>query len=157
MNRVYKHGFTILELIFVIIIMLILGSTTYTTYTYFINDANANRAKVILSNFRTSIRLYRYRMGDYPPDPPVTPWISPYTYTVPSTGQIFIFYDGGIPVDPFKNISNVITGTVPTPPTGAGGWYYDRINGGQIKINVYDTEYGTGGSIAKLSDNPSTW
>lgn len=152
-----NRGYTILEVLTVMVIMMVLAGITYNTYSYFINDANANRAKAMLATLRTSIRLYRYRMGDYPPEPPATPWVSPYTYTILGTTQIFVFYEGGIPAEPFKGISDVITGTVPSSPTGAGGWYYDSPTGGKIKINLYDTEYGTTGSITKLSDNPSEW
>lgn len=114
MNRRSTHrrrrGFTLLEVLLVLAILVILGSLAVVTLTNVQSDAESKAAKVQVSSFDEAIDLYRFHVRQYPstsvglqalrqapgdlPNPdrwkgpyidniPVDPWDRPYQYAQP--------------------------------------------------------------------------
>lgn len=95
-----KRGFTLVELLLVIVILGILAGVVVTNVTDVGNEARTARVKTDISSIQTAVRTYEIYMGKYPSDDegieelskatdehkaflekiPKDPWGNPYSY-----------------------------------------------------------------------------
>ena len=98
-----KYGFTMIELLIVIVILGLLASLVAPKFFGKLNTAERGVAKAQMNAFETALDTYRLDMGSYPEkleelrtsnkpgwdgpylpkDIPLDPWNNPYVYTVP--------------------------------------------------------------------------
>lgn len=107
-----SRGFTLIEVMLVLVILVILGSLVVSTYTNVQKQANVDAANAQISMFTTPLGMYHLNQNSYPtteqglqalreppsdiPNPndwvqlmdkpiPNDPWGNPYEYTYPGT------------------------------------------------------------------------
>jgi general secretion pathway protein G len=98
-----RGGFTLMEILLVLAILVVLGSLVTVGYVTIQKNANIDSAKTQIRMFEEAIGLYRLDVGKYPsgdqglqalrlqpPDAPVDKWRGPYMTTE-------------IPMDPWGN------------------------------------------------------
>lgn len=66
-SRRGRRGFTLIEVLLVLTILVIIGSFAVTNYMGVQNQAKISQAKVQIQNFKTPLLLYRQAMGEFPP------------------------------------------------------------------------------------------
>jgi general secretion pathway protein G len=116
MKRTRRHGFTLLELLVVMFILVLLAGVVTVVVTKRVEEANITRAKADISQLDNAIELYLRDNNNTPPptldalrtrpngeelpnwngpyikkDVPLDPWKRPYVYAVP--GQHDNAYD----------------------------------------------------------------
>ncbi len=99
-NRQKERGFTLIELMLVIVILGILAGVAVTNLTGVGEDARKTKAKTDIAAIMNALQMYEVRMGQYPTDDegitalcektedhpsfltqvPVDPWGQPYNY-----------------------------------------------------------------------------
>jgi general secretion pathway protein G len=99
-NRRNERGFTLIELMLVIVILGILAGVAVTNLTGVGEDARKTKAKTDIATIQTSLGMYEVQMGSYPTDDegiqalvekteehgsflktmPIDPWGQPYNY-----------------------------------------------------------------------------
>lgn len=95
-----KRGFTLVELMLVIVILGILAAAAVNTFTGVSEDARITRAKTDIQTIQTAVRMFELEMGSFPTDDegideltnqtedhkayldklPLDPWGNPYNY-----------------------------------------------------------------------------
>jgi general secretion pathway protein G len=149
--RPYR-GFTLVEILIVVIILGILAAIVIPQFTNASQNARESSLQSTLQTLRSQIQLYKLQHGDALPDITTAGagWITltgPTTYGNPS--QSFGPYMQAIPVNSMNGNSNVLDGTVATggstQPSAAG-----------ICGFVYDYSGGTGTGLIYGTDNSGT-
>lgn len=98
-----RRGFTLMEILLVLAILVVLGSLVTVGYVQIQKNANIDSAKTQIRMFEEAVGLYRLDVGKYPsgdqglqalrlqpPDAPENKWRGPYIQTE-------------IPLDPWSN------------------------------------------------------
>lgn len=119
-----RAGFTLMEVLVVVAILVVLAGTGSVMYMRALDDAKVDRAKIGVENLTRAAGLYQIKNGDYPPNlqlllqPPdgsrpyvepselVDPWNVQYNYAYPgqhhaSTGKPDI-WSNGLPNNPVQ-------------------------------------------------------
>jgi general secretion pathway protein G len=125
--RSRKSGFTLVEILIVVIILGILAAIVIPQFTNASTDARRNSTSSLLQTIRSQVELYKLQHGDALPDL-VTDW-TPLINTSTFNGTTFGPYMQQIPVSPLNANSAVEDGPSGTTPGGGTGWVYDY-NGG---------------------------
>jgi general secretion pathway protein G len=148
-NQCRNSGFTLIEVLIVVVIMAVLAATIIPQFTASTDDAQESAALHNLHAFRTQIQLYRAEHeGAYPTiaddadSEPSLPQLYSNTNSggaIGTAGPSFPLgpYMVSIPNNPYDNKNDIIayTGTwPPTAATGDGGWLY-KATTGQICLN----------------------
>ncbi len=138
-----RAGFTLIEIMIVVVILAILAATIIPQFSPSINDSKVATMQSNLHTLRTQIQLYSFQhAGQYPTISNGTlPQLTGNTDASGNigTGAAFIYgpyVQTQIPVDPIDGQS-IVTATAVFPPTAAtsaGGWLYDAATG-QIAAN----------------------
>jgi prepilin-type N-terminal cleavage/methylation domain-containing protein len=125
----YKNnskGFTLLELIIVIIIIGVLGIIAVPKFNILVKKSKEGAAKSALGVLRSAITVYsNQHQGTYPDDISKSPFVGTYIDKVPTIKLVGhqdsnkVKINGGI--------------------DGKGGWYYDSTNG-KVSVNSNDTD-----------------
>ena len=132
-----KSGFTLVEVLIVVVIMAILAATIIPQFTDSTSDAKASTTKFNLHTLRSQIELYRTQHNGEVPSATLTELtVSTDIDGTQGTGTGFPYgpYIRQIPENPFTN-SATITAITNDPATagdvtGSGGWLYNGTTGG---------------------------
>jgi len=140
-----RRGFTLVEILIVVIILGILAAIVIPQFTNASQNARESSLQSTLQTLRSQIQLYKLQHGDALPDL-VTSWApltASTTYGNPS--QTFGPYMQAQPINPMNGNANVVDGTVATggatAPTvsTACGFVYDYSSGSGTGL-IYGTD-----------------
>lgn len=152
MSRLQRRGgFTLVEVLIVVVIMAVLAATIIPQFSTSSQDAKISTAKFNLNNMRSQLQMYKAQHnGNFPAT------LSLLTQATTATGGTGAGanlgpYMQAIPEEPFS-ASNAVATTLSTDDTFATGkgWFYEAATG-TIKINsAYDPD-GSGTTYLPLS------
>jgi len=135
MNAIRKNatrGFTLVEILIVVIILGILAAIVIPQFTNASTDARRNSTSSLLQTLRSQLELYKLQHGDTKPNivgNTAAAW-DPLTKTSTYAGTTFGPYMQQIPKNPLNGQSGVINGDGTAAPTGATtGFVYDYAAG----------------------------
>ncbi|MFA4844508.1 MAG: type II secretion system protein [Candidatus Margulisiibacteriota bacterium] len=115
-----KKGFTLIELVMVIVILGILAATALPRFIDLSSKAKENAAKGTLGSIRAAVAIQYASNAAYG------------NASMPANITAALFHDGNLPVEPYSNVTTVNLGL--TPEAGGTGWMYDSVNG-RVWIN----------------------
>ena len=126
--RKSRKGFTLVEILIVVIILGILAAIVIPQFTNASTDARRNSTSSLLQTLRSQLELYKLQHGDTKPNivgATAAAW-DPLTKTSTYAGTTFGPYMQQIPKNPLNGQSGVIDGDGTAAPTGATtGFVYD--------------------------------
>jgi general secretion pathway protein G len=134
-----SRGFTLVEILIVVIILGILAAIVIPQFTNASNDARNNSVASTLQTLRGQVELYKIQHGDAPPD--AANLISLLTSKTDTTGNVvasattgfFGPYVQSFPVNPINGSS-----AVGNAATSGNGWVYSVTNN-QYTISAMGT------------------
>jgi len=131
--RSIKRGFTLVEILIVVIILGILAAIVIPQFTNASTEARENSVRSQLQTLRSQIELYKLQHLDVKPDL-ITDWTDLTTITN-RTGAAWVAADGpdnkfgpymqAIPTNPLNNRFNVVNGDGTAAAGSACGFVYD--------------------------------
>lgn len=141
-----RHGFTLVEILIVVIILGILAAIVIPQFTNASQNARESSLQSTLQTLRSQIQLYKLQHGDELPDL-ITDW-TPLTEAGSwgTPAQSYGPYMQAIPVNPMNGNSTVLQGVVATggatAPTASGacGFVYDYGTNGSGTGLIYGTD-----------------
>jgi general secretion pathway protein G len=146
-HRRGRQGFTLVEILIVVIILGILAAIVIPQFTNASEDARVSSLQSTLQTLRSQIQLFKLQHGDALPNL-VTDW-TPLTGSSTYGSQTFGPYLQAIPVNSINSNSNIVDNapafsgaTAPTVSTACGF--------------VYDYNNGTGGGLIYGTDTSGT-
>jgi len=144
-SRQHSSGFTLIEVLIVVVIMAVLAATIIPQFSSSASDAKTSAAKFNLQSLRSQIELYKLHHNGALPTltagslPQLTS-ATDANGNVGTAGASFPYGPymvNGLPMNSFTN-SNTVTATTASPPTAAsgsnGGWLYNTTTG-QIYVD----------------------
>ncbi len=130
-----QTGFTLIEVLIVVVIMAVLAATIIPQFSSSTKDAQENSVKFNAHTMRSQIELYKaHHLGVYPELAKFADQLTKATNAQGNTGDPGPNYPYGpymeeIPTNPFNNLNTVVAGTG-GDGTGSSGWQYDEKTGG---------------------------
>lgn len=138
-RRVQRQGFTLVEVLLVVVIMAILAATVVSQFNSSTDDAKISSLRFNLNAMRSQIELYKaHHNGAVPAvTSGALPQMTGTTNASGATGTGTSYPYGpylvsGVPANPLTGVKTV-TVTTDNPPTAAtavGGWFYNETTGG---------------------------
>ena len=128
-----NNGFTLIEVLIVVVIMAVLAATVIPQFADSTNDAKISTLKFNLHTLRAQIELYKAQHGSYPDDLAVK-----LTSKTNSSGVVGTsaehkygpYIVGQLPLNPMDDKNTVTNQSSATfTVTAAGGWLYNPSNG----------------------------
>ncbi len=138
-------GFTLVEVLIVVVIMAILAATVIPQFSNSTNDAKSSTAKFNLNTLRSQVELYKSQHNGSLPSQTLVELTSQTNATgTTGTGTNFPYgpYVQTIPVNPYTS-SNTVVAAGANPPTSTisgAGWLFD-LGSGKIWINDTTTPF----------------
>lgn len=148
-----KSGFTLIEVLIVVVIMAVLAATIIPQFSTSANDARESNAKFNLQTLRTQLELYKLQHGGQYPTGATN--LEQLTKATDAAGNVSTnglpdathpfgpYLNSELPAQPFSGLNTVLldTGAAGTTPTATaapgGGWIY-RAATGEIWIDHPD-------------------
>jgi prepilin-type N-terminal cleavage/methylation domain-containing protein len=141
-------GFTLIEVLIVVVIMAVLAATIIPQFSSSATDAKESSAKFNLHSLRSQIELYKIHHGGTPPTAAI---INQLTQSTDAAGAASAtpgpsypygpYIQGTFPANPFNSKNTVRTGAAtPAIGTAADGWIYNTTTG-EIKLDTADVKY----------------
>ena len=132
MSRQSRSGFTLVELLIVVVILAILAAAIIPTFTDSTADARASTALTNLNVLRGQIQMYRMQHNGLTPSATLAE-LTLQTDATGAEGTDFGPYLLKIPTNPYTN-SATVRPTTSNPPTAASGeqdagWLYHAATG----------------------------
>jgi prepilin-type N-terminal cleavage/methylation domain-containing protein len=132
-----RSGFTLVEVLIVVVIMAILAATVIPQFSDSTKDAKSNTSKFNVHTIRAQIEMYKtYHDGKVPSATLVELTSKTNSLGTVGTGATFVYgpYIPEIPVNPFTG-SATVRAAAANPPTAASGaadagWLYHAASGG---------------------------
>jgi general secretion pathway protein G len=147
MHRTWSRGFTLVEILIVVLILGILAAIALPQFGQASSDARISGLKTDLQSVRGQIQTYKMQHDDYPD----ADFINQLTQHSDASGgtsaasdstHVFGPYMDALPINPISNsrAMRVVTGasTVFTAPTSDGGWWYNSTTG-EFRPDLKDT------------------
>jgi general secretion pathway protein G len=134
MKKSKKLGFTLVEVLIVVVIMAILAATIIPQFSDSTKDAKTNTAKFNLHTIRSQIELFKSQHDGKVPtalaDLTLKTNVAGQTGT--SATHVYGPYLAALPANPFNGLATVGTSATnpPAAGTGANGWLYHAATGG---------------------------
>ena len=143
-----RKGFTLVEVLIVVVIMAVLAATIIPTFSDSTNEARISSAKTNIGTLRSILALYKSGHGSFPPNNGTVSLEASLTqrtdrnHAVNTATGIYGPYLQDFPPDPFSNVKTVTNSTgLPIAPvadgTTTGGYNYNPSTG-EIRYN-YNT------------------
>jgi general secretion pathway protein G len=126
--RTSKRGFTLVEILIVVIILGILAAIVIPQFTNASQDARKSSLVSQLQTLRSQIELFKLQHGDTLPNL-TQDWTPMINQTNGPTGAVCGPYMQAIPKNPLNGLSVVEDGTQATVPAATSGFVFDY-NGG---------------------------
>jgi general secretion pathway protein G len=133
-----KRGFTLVEILIVVIILGILAAIVIPQFTNASQDARKSSLGSQLQTIRSQIELYKMQHGDALPNL-VTNW-TPLTATSTYNSTTYGPYMQAAPINPLNNYSTVVNGTAASSTACGFVYDYGTSGGGSGKILGTDTD-----------------
>src|SRR5437762_7043921 len=134
-----RGGFTLIEILLVVVILGILGALVYPHFANARAEAADKAARTQLQNLRGQIEIYKVQHGGALPDL-ITNWnplVNATVYNNKTVGP----YIPRAPKNGFNNMSNVVDGDGSAPAASAAGFVYDYASGsGTGKISATNAD-----------------
>ena len=139
-----SSGFTLIEILIVVVIMAVLAATIIPQFSTSATDAKNSTLEFNLQTMRSQIELYKLHHNGLVPTL-ASATLAQLTSSTDANGNVGAagptfpygpYILGQIPNEPFSGV-NTVTATATFPPTAAtaaGGWFYDTTTG-QIAAN----------------------
>jgi prepilin-type N-terminal cleavage/methylation domain-containing protein len=134
MYRRTRTGFTLIEVLIVVVIMAILAATIIPQFSTSTEDAKASQLEFNLHTLQSQIQLYQIQHnGAYPTiqtsDLPQLTSRTQANGTIDAAGPLGPYIAGGeLPLNPLTNARTVAASTDGSTKTG-GGWLYNATTG----------------------------
>ena len=148
MKRTAKRGFTLVEILIVVIILGILAAIVIPQFTQASTDARISNLRTNLQTIRSQLLLYKTQHLDAYPGATFVGQMTTYSdisggvATAPDATHTFGPYLQAIPMNPISNLNavRIVTGgtTVFAAPTTDGGWWYNSTTG-EFRADLTDT------------------
>ena len=122
-----RGGFTLIEILIVVVILGILGALVYPHFANARSEAADKAARTQLQSMRSQIEMYKVQHGGALPDL-ITNWnpmINATVYNNKTVGP----YLPRAPKNGFNNMSNVVDGDASSPASSSAGYVYDYASG----------------------------
>ena len=137
-------GFTLVEVLIVVVILAVLAATIIPQFASSTNDAKAAALQFNLNSIRSQIELYKFNHADAVPTL-VSGALPQLTSATDANGDLGAagpsfpfgpYIQTQLPVEPFSGVNTVTAMTTfpPTAATAAGGWFYNATTG-QVAAN----------------------
>ena len=136
MSKARCRGFTLIEVLIVVVIMAVLAATIIPQFSASTDDAKTSSQQFNMHTLRSQIEMYRIHHSAYPDINAGA--LSQLTLATSAagttgTGDGFPFgpyITGELPNNPYNSDNTVVAGTGAAVVAGGAGWQYDVNTGG---------------------------
>jgi len=145
-RKTNKGGFTLVEILIVVIILGILAAIVIPQFTNASQDARKNSLTSQLQTLRSQIELYKLQHQDNAPNLVGTGWTL-LTQKTTSAGAVSTTGTCGpylqqVPINPLNSNSAIVNGDGTAAPATGKGWVYDYTGTGKVwATGQVDTKY----------------
>jgi len=144
-----KSGFTLVEILIVVVILGILAAIVIPQFTDASTEAKESSLLTNIQAIRSQIELYKIQHTDALPGAGDASFVLAMTGQTDVAGDVWSSgtsygpYMQSIPKNPFNDSSDVTTGTADPAPGGTTGWYFNTTSGKFSANDTFSTPGGT--------------